>query len=147
LDSVYCPKQAVLNLAVESSLASYTLPALRAIVGAFDRDAIAAPPPPKEKKIRATPRKRQFNEGNETQHEEVNLTQEQMRQKQKAGADSLSKELLKVLKIHAKKEPVNLMDFAMEQQSLDQCIQNLFYTGFLVRDGCVSVTVDSKFFT
>lgn len=109
------------------------------MIGAFDRDKMS---PHKEKKQRAPPRKRVVDQSltAATQHEEINISQRNVKEPTKSP-ETLKTEIFKILKNHNRAETsnINLFEFTLDKTSFANSVEYLFYVGFLIRDGFISL--------
>jgi len=109
-------------------------PTLIAVVGTLDKSEIATPKE-KEKKQRAPNLRKQFNENEGSQHEEVTSGD---KSKDKNPAEQITKKLDKILRHHTNKtksDAANLFEFILDPSSLHKSVEYMFYLAFLIHDG------------
>jgi hypothetical protein len=114
-------------------------PALIAVVGTLEANEII-PPKEKEKKQRAPIVRKQFNDNDSMQHDEVSASEGTTKNK----AQTIAKKLDTILRHHTKKnrsegQGTNLFEFVLDPASLHKTIEYLFYVTFLVHDGMASL--------
>jgi hypothetical protein len=94
----------------------------------------------KEKKQRAPPRKRVIDPNQAaTQHEEISMKKGE---KETKSPETLKQEIFKILKKYHRTgtTETNLLEFTIDKNSFANSVEYLFYVGFLIRDGYVSLS-------
>lgn len=147
-DGEYLPRQAVKCISSSATDCCRTLNPMIMLVGAIDRLTVNAPgAKEKEKKQRA--RKRQFDDTvtQTTHHEVMKMTSTERISTQKTNHESVSREILEVLKQECGKSAsnsINLFEFILDKNSFASTIESMFFVAFLVRDGNVRLYREGK---